>query len=64
MKGISWSRIFSRFLWGDYEKLLLIKRKYDPGDVFWAVTAVRREGWAVRSVDGLPTENGPLCRVG
>ncbi|KAE8448784.1 hypothetical protein EG329_008786 [Mollisiaceae sp. DMI_Dod_QoI] len=54
---------FQHSFYGDYEKLLKIKGKYDPDDVFWAVTAVGSEGWAVRSVDGLPTQNGPLCRV-
>jgi hypothetical protein len=32
------------FYGGGYERLVLNKRKYDPGDLFWAVTAVRREG--------------------
>jgi FAD/FMN-containing dehydrogenase len=47
----------------NYEELLAVKRKFDPDDVFWAATAVGSEGWAVRSVDGLPNENGHLCRV-
>jgi hypothetical protein len=47
----------------NYAELLRIKKKFDPTDVFWAATAVGSEGWAVRSADGLPTENGPLCRT-
>lgn len=54
----------SSFYGNNYPRLLEIKRKYDPDDVFWAVNAVGSEGWEVRSVDGLPTEDGPLCRVG
>ena len=55
---------FQTAFYGDsYKRLLEIKRAYDPDDVFWAATAVGSEGWAVKSVDGLPTENGRLCRV-
>ncbi|KAB8271253.1 hypothetical protein BDV30DRAFT_240712 [Aspergillus minisclerotigenes] len=39
------------------------KREVDPGDVLWAATAVGSEGWRVVADDGLPTENGRLCRV-
>ncbi|ORY18324.1 hypothetical protein BCR34DRAFT_621454 [Clohesyomyces aquaticus] len=49
--------------WGDkYAKLLGIKQNWDPKDVLWAVNAVGSEGWVVESVDGLPNENGRLCR--
>ncbi|OAA55515.1 FAD binding domain-containing protein [Niveomyces insectorum RCEF 264] len=51
------------FFGSNYPRLLEIKRKYDPLDVFYAVNAVGSERWAVKSLDGLPTENGPLCRV-
>lgn len=51
------------FFGSHYERLLEIKQKYDPEEVFWAVTAVGSDAWAVRSVDGLPNENGKLCRV-
>lgn len=51
------------FYGASYARLLATKRAYDPDDVFWAATAVGSEGWAVRTADGLPTENGRLCRV-
>ena len=45
-----------------YPELLRLKRKFDAKNVFWAATAVGSEFFRVESVDGLPTENGPLCR--
>ncbi|KAI6822147.1 FAD/FMN-containing isoamyl alcohol oxidase MreA [Hortaea werneckii] len=45
-----------------YPKLLELKRKFDPKNVFWAATAVGSEFFQVESVDGLPNENGPLCK--
>lgn len=51
------------FFGGNYARLLAIKNKYDPLGVFFASTGVGSEFWQVRSVDGLPTENGPLCRM-
>lgn len=50
--------------WGDkYPRLLSLKRVLDPADVFFAATGVGSERWRVESVDGLPNENGRLCRV-
>ncbi len=51
------------FFGENYPRLLEIKKKYDPKDVFYAVTAVGSENWAVKSVDGLTTENGRLCHI-
>jgi len=35
--------------WGSvYPKVLKIKQKYDPKDVFWAKASTGSEGWAVR----------------
>jgi hypothetical protein len=45
-----------------YPKLLKLKQKFDAKNVFWASTAVGSEFFQVESVDGLPNENGPLCR--
>ncbi|ORY63332.1 uncharacterized protein BCR38DRAFT_371114 [Pseudomassariella vexata] len=50
--------------WGtNYDKLLSIKQKYDPYNVFYALHTVGSEGWEVETETGLPTQNGPLCRV-
>lgn len=48
-----------------YPSLLAIKQIVDPGQLFWAKTAVGSEGWDVVSVtgSGIPDENGRLCRV-
>lgn len=51
------------FYGSKYPKLLKLKKKLDPQDVFYAVTGVGSERWRVESVDGLPNENGKLCRV-
>lgn len=55
---------FGLAFWGDkYPRLLALKAKWDPEDVFFATTSVGSERWRVESVDGLPNENGKLCRV-
>ncbi|KAJ4297487.1 hypothetical protein N0V90_005379 [Kalmusia sp. IMI 367209] len=55
---------FGQAFWGDkYPRLLKLKAKLDPYDVFFATTSVGSERWKVESVDGLPNENGKLCRV-
>ncbi|KAI1089844.1 FAD-binding domain-containing protein [Rostrohypoxylon terebratum] len=55
-----WQQAF----FGDkYEGLLRIKRDRDPWGVFYAPTTVGSEGWVVRTADGMPTQNGLLCRV-
>ncbi|PGH12703.1 hypothetical protein AJ79_04063 [Helicocarpus griseus UAMH5409] len=51
------------FYGSHYERLLALKKKVDPWDVFWAATAVGSEGWEVVTENGLPHENGRLCRV-
>ena len=55
---------FGQAFWGNkYPRLLKLKSELDPHDVFFATTAVGSERWKVESVDGLPNENGKLCRV-
>ncbi|KAF2741212.1 FAD binding domain-containing protein [Polyplosphaeria fusca] len=55
---------FGQSFWGSkYPRLLELKAKWDPLDVFFATTSVGSERWKVESVDSLPNENGKLCRV-
>jgi hypothetical protein len=50
--------------WGsNYPRLREIKNDWDPLGVFWAPSTVGSEDWEVRTADGLPTQNGKLCRV-
>jgi hypothetical protein len=46
-----------------YDRLLQLKRRWDPWNVFYAVTAVGSEEWFVEGTRGLPTQQGRLCRV-
>ncbi len=57
----NWQQSF----YGDkYDRLLEIKRKWDPWGLFWAPTTVGSEGWEVRTSDGYPcSQNGRLCRA-
>ncbi|CAG8948804.1 hypothetical protein HYFRA_00001927 [Hymenoscyphus fraxineus] len=55
---------FGQSFWGDkYPRLLSLKEKLDPRDVFFAQTAVGSEDWEVVTANGLPSGNGKLCRV-
>jgi Berberine and berberine like len=50
---------YQHAFWGDhYERLLEIKRKYDPRNVFWCKVCVGAEGWEVNET------TGELCKVG
>lgn len=40
----------------NYQRLLSIKKKYDPFDLFWGKTAVGSEGWELKN-------DGRLCKA-
>jgi hypothetical protein len=44
------------------EHVAQIKKKTDPGGLFWAPTTVGSEVLEVITADGLPTQNGPPYR--
>lgn len=47
----------------NYERLYQLKQRYDPTFLFYAPTGVGSEDWVVKSEDGLPDQNGRLCRA-
>lgn len=47
----------------NYDRLLGIKRQWDPWRLFYATTGVGSEEWELRGVGGLSTQDGKLCRV-
>ncbi|KAL2156769.1 hypothetical protein VTH82DRAFT_1515 [Thermothelomyces myriococcoides] len=52
------------FFGTNYDRLLQIKRKVDPYDLFWAPTAVGSERWKIAGQpDWLTLQTGKLCRV-
>ncbi len=56
-----WQRAF---FGANYNRLLGIKKRVDPWQVFWSPTTPGSEGWEVRDGTEIPTQNGRLCRVG
>ncbi|RAK94981.1 FAD-dependent oxidoreductase [Aspergillus ibericus CBS 121593] len=55
---------FQRAFYGSYyDRLYALKQRYDPTGLFYSPTAVSSENWQVGSLDGLPDQNGRLCRV-
>lgn len=51
------------FYGSNYPRLLTIKNKVDPWDLFWAPTAVGSEGWYITDQETwLTTQTGRLCR--
>lgn len=51
------------FYGSNYERLLAIKERVDPWGAFYAVTAVGSDKWVMEGTNGLPTQQGRLCRV-
>ncbi|PMD39231.1 FAD binding domain-containing protein [Hyaloscypha variabilis F] len=51
------------FFGDNYQKLLAIKKQRDPWGLFWAPSTVGSEAWEVVGTNGLPTQNGQLCRT-
>ncbi|KAL0936090.1 restculine oxidase [Colletotrichum truncatum] len=56
---------FKQSLYGTekYARLLALKTKIDPTGLFYANLGVGSDGWHITGqLDGLPTQNGRLCR--
>jgi hypothetical protein len=51
------------FYGSNYARLYKLKQLYDPTSLFYAPTGVGSENWVVNSADGLPDQNGRLCRA-
>ncbi|KAJ5111065.1 hypothetical protein N7532_001600 [Penicillium argentinense] len=51
------------FYGSNYARLYKLKQRYDPTGLFYVPTGVGSENWVVKSEDGLPDQNGRLCRV-
>ena len=51
------------FFGDNYKRLLQIKNDQDPWRVFYAVTQVASDEWHVEGTQGLPTQQGRLCRT-
>ncbi|OCL05070.1 FAD/FMN-containing isoamyl alcohol oxidase-like protein MreA [Glonium stellatum] len=47
----------------NYERLSAIKKRRDPWSLFHTVTGVGSEEWEVEGANGLPVQNGRLCRT-
>ena len=55
---------FAQSFYGDhYGRLVEVKKKVDPNNVFWAPTAVGSEGWYITDQEEYVTkQTGRLCR--
>jgi hypothetical protein len=57
------------FFGSNYDELAIVKKKYDPEGLFWAIGGVGSDEWEIRDVDGkkregIVTQDGRLCKVG
>jgi hypothetical protein len=49
--------------WGvHYPRLVKVKKAADPWNLFWAPNTVGSEDWEVKTANGVPSQDGPLCR--
>jgi hypothetical protein len=58
----NWQQAF----WGkNYPRLLELKKKYDPTELFYVHHGVGSEGWVVQDngIVGVQSTDGPLCRI-
>lgn len=56
------------FYGSHYERLVDVKKKWDPESVFWVISGVASDEWEVRGSsgggrEGLYTQDGKLCRT-
>ena len=51
------------FFGENYPRLLEIKKRFDPWDVFYATTAVGSEYWQIQGPQLMKTQDGKLCRL-
>jgi len=51
--SLDWKR---DFFGENYERLLAVKRRYDPGDLWWCRSCVGSDRW-------VESEEGALCRA-
>ena len=54
------------FFGDKYEKLLKLKKKWDPDSVFYATNAMGGEEWVLGELlmEHLPSQDSRLCRKG
>lgn len=52
------------FFGSNYARLLEIKKTRDPWNLFYAPDTVGSESWKVLTADGIPSQNGKLCKTG
>lgn len=51
------------FFGSNYARLVEIKKACDPWNLFYAPDTVGSESWMVLTADGIPSQNGKLCKI-